>query len=91
VTSTRTPTPPSLLLVPGANFIGWTANDVSPHDALGNMGEVVDVVYSWNTGTRTWDRYGPNLPDYVNTLGQLKKGEAYWIIASGHGAIVLDR
>lgn len=99
VAPTKTPVPtgrpgttpkPSLPLVPGANLTGWTGNDAHPRDALGNMGNVIDVVYSWNPKTRTWDRFGPSLPDYVNTLTLLKKGQAYWIIASSHGAITIE-
>lgn len=95
VAPTRTPVPsapkpPSLPLLPGANLTGWTANDADPREVLGNMGNVVNVVYAWNPNTRTWDRFGPNLPDYANTLKQLKKGQAYWIIASRQGAIVLE-
>ena len=76
--------------MPGANLTGWTGNDVDPREALGHMGNVIDVVYAWNPKSRTWDRFGPSLPDYVNTLTMLKKGQAYWIIASRSGAITLD-
>jgi hypothetical protein len=81
---------PSLPIVPGANLTGWSGENVHPRDVMGNMGSVIDVVYSWNPNTGTWERFGPALPDYVNTLSLLRKGQAYWIIASNHGAIVLD-
>jgi hypothetical protein len=39
----------------------------------------VRVVYGYDSKTRTWLRYGPDLPSFVNTLTEMKNGDAYWV------------
>jgi len=53
------------------------------------MSDVIQVVYGWDPVLRRWERYGPSLPAYVNTLQQLKQGEAYWLIASRASAVTV--
>ncbi len=40
------------------------------------------MVYSWNASTRTWERYGPDLPAFLNNMALLRKGGAYWFLAN---------
>ena len=80
---TATPTTPagSLPLVPGSsNLVGWPGDDQDPKAALKSIEKTIEVVYRWNPTTKKWERYGPDLPDYVNNLLKLRKGEAYWVI-----------
>ena len=56
----------------------------SPSLALTGPGSTaLLVVYSYDPATGTWQRFGPGLPAYVNTLKLLKKGQAYWFITAG--------
>jgi hypothetical protein len=67
--------------VPGsANLVGWPGEDQDPEVALQSISETIEVVYRWNPTAKKWERYGPDLPDYVNNLLKLRKGEAYWVI-----------
>lgn len=83
---TSTPTPvatprPVLPLLPGANLMAWPGSDAPPQVALaGQPG--IQAVYSYNPVTRTWSRYIPALPAFVNDLTMLRQGQAYWFIAS---------
>ncbi len=86
-TNTPQPLPPSLPILPGANFLAWPGGTVSASDALGGHGNVIQIVYSWNPDTGRWEHYGPNLPPYVNSLQWLQTGNAYWFIASGSALI----
>jgi len=89
-TPTRTPVPlPSLPLLPGLNFVAWPGQTTAPGSVLGGMSDVIQVVYGWDPVLRRWERYGPGLPAYVNTLQQLKQGEAYWLIASRASAVTV--
>jgi hypothetical protein len=76
--------------VPGANFLAWPGANVPADQALGGHGNVIQIVYSWNAATRTWEHYGPNLPNYVNSLKFLQSGGAYWFIATGNTVILVD-
>lgn len=72
---------PVLPLLPGANLMAWPGSDAPPQVALaGQPG--IQAVYSYNPVTRTWSRYIPALPAFVNDLTMLRQGQAYWFIAS---------
>ncbi len=88
-TATRTPAasptrqaPPSLPLLPGANLLAWPGADAPPAIALAGQGTAIRMVYSWNASTRTWERYGPDLPAFLNNMALLRKGGAYWFLAN---------
>lgn len=88
-TPTKTPsvTPPSLPIVPGANLLAWPGNNLPPAQALAGLEKQIQIVYSWDPVSGTWQRYGPGLPWYLNTMETMKKGNAYWFIATGSGQI----
>ena len=92
---TATPTPrqgnggaPSLPLSPGANLVAWPGSRVSPAEVFG-PGSQVAAVYEWDPATGTWKRYLPGMPGYLNTLGQLRPGVAYWVIARGQAQVAV--
>jgi hypothetical protein len=89
-TPTPNPLPPSLSLLPGVNLVGWPAKDTDVHKALGGQGNVIKVVYSWNATAGRWDRFGPNMPAYVNSLTTLQQGKAYWIIATAAAQVLIE-
>ena len=39
----------------------------------------VDAVFGYRSD-RTWERFAPNAPNYVNTLDVLAEGTAYWFV-----------
>lgn len=87
-TPTQTPTPRGTLpVLPGANFVAWTGKTATPETALAAVNQDIQVVYGWNSVTRQWERYGPGLPKWVNTLKELKNGDAYWLLATRATAI----
>lgn len=79
---------PSLPLSPGANLVAWPGSPVSPAEVFG-PGSQVAVVYEWDPATGTWKRYLPGMPGYLNTLGQLRPGVAYWVIARGQAQVAV--
>lgn len=82
-TATPTATQPagnSLPLSPGANLVAWGGGNVDPAVAFaGNT--TVAVVYEWDPVTQEWKRFLPGLPGFLNNLGKMKEGGAYWVIA----------
>lgn len=90
-TATPTPTPeaPSFDLQPGANLVAWPGQSFDPALATEQYGAVVRAIYGWDAANQRWLRHFPGLPVYVNTLGQLEPGAAYWFIASGSATITL--
>ncbi len=74
----------------GANLIAWPGVDESPLAAFGGASTSVTAVYSWDAATGTWDVFGPDLPEYVNTLRSVRRGGAYWVIARDAAQIAFD-
>ncbi|MCA9844730.1 MAG: CAP domain-containing protein [Dehalococcoidia bacterium] len=80
-TPTATTPAGSLPLVPGSsNLVGWPGAEGDPETALAPIAKSIEIVFRWNAVTGEWERYGPGLPWYVNSLKKLKPGEAYWVI-----------
>ncbi len=91
-TATATPSPAGTLpLSPGANLVSWPSGDVAPAQALGNTANTISVIYAWDPVNRTWQRYGPGLPSFLNNLPLLHQGQAYWVIAKGPGQLPMAR
>lgn len=101
-TATPTPTatprpsptaPPvqTLPLYPGPNLVTWNSSSQAAADALRPYAASIHMVYSYDPATRAWQRFGPDLPNYVNTLRELREGRAYWVIARAATAITLDQ
>ena len=68
--------------------MAWPGSPVSPAEVFG-PGSQVAVVYEWDPATGTWKRYLPGMPGYLNTLGQLRPGVAYWVIARGQAQVAV--
>ncbi len=86
-TPTKTATPggsntpaPSLALKPGSNLVGWSGNSGTAAQAFKDLPKNVEIVYGWNAQTKQWERYAPGLPAYVNSLKNVQKGAAYWVV-----------
>lgn len=90
-TKTPVPLPPSLPILPGANLLAWPGEAAPPADVLAGHGDVIKIVYSYNPVTQQWERYGPGLPSYVNSLGVLVPGKAYWWVSSGFAQVPYSR
>ena len=61
-------------------------SDLPPAVALAGVPNL-KIVYSYDPATGNWTRYIPGAPAYVNNLLSLKKGSAYWFIATGSAQI----
>ncbi len=73
--------PPAIIqLSPGANLVSWPGPDYSPA-AMSNASAAIDIIYSYDAATGTWQRYGRGLPAQANTLTVLEAGHAYWVMA----------
>ena len=67
-------------LVSGQNLVVWNGEDGADPSAGSAMG--VSGIWSYNTGSGTWDGYFPNAADVPggNTLTSLSNGDAYFVI-----------
>jgi len=45
------------------------------------------IVYAYDPATGNWTRYVPGAPGYLSNLASLKKGGAYWFIATGSAQV----
>lgn len=68
-------------LQPGFNLVGWDREAGPPEDVLQESLDTVRMVYSYDQRTGQWERYGPDLPEWVNSLRNMEHGKAYWIVS----------
>ena len=81
----------ALSLGAGANLVTWPGEDVAPWNVIITSATNVIAIYSYDATTREWRRYSPRLFPVGNTLSMLRKGEAYWIVASGPAELAVGR
>ena len=56
---------------------------MSPQEALSSSNPTaIEVIYVWNAESGRWQRYGPNLPSYLNDLKTIKSGDVIWLSAA---------
>ncbi|MEO8538755.1 MAG: CAP domain-containing protein [bacterium] len=90
-TNAATPGPGnSLPLSPGANLVAWGGGNVDPAVAFAGNSTVA-VVYEWDPATKTWKRYFPGLPGFLNNLKLMREGNAYWVIATTKSSLQMGR
>lgn len=78
-------------LQPGANFVPWSGGEVSAAELLQGAGHGVRMVYRWDDASGTWQRYGPGLPWFVQSLQQVHQGDGLWVVASAQSQLQLAR
>ncbi|MCC6381075.1 MAG: CAP domain-containing protein [Dehalococcoidia bacterium] len=86
-TATATAAPRTLPLYPGANLVTWPNAAMSAREAFGSA--QINIVYTWDPVSGTWQRFGPALPAFVNSLQTAESGRAYWVIAKGVGQLLI--
>jgi hypothetical protein len=79
----------SVALSAGANLVTWPGEDTAPWNVVNASSQNVAAIYSYDATVREWRRYSPRLLTLGNTLTTLRKGEAYWVIASGHAELAV--
>ncbi|MGE0599938.1 MAG: hypothetical protein AB7J35_10280 [Dehalococcoidia bacterium] len=86
--ATATPAPnaddvPVLPFTPGWNLLTWGGEPMSPEKALSSSNPTaIEMIYVWNPETGRWQRYGPNLPAYLNDLKTINSGDVMWLSAT---------
>ena len=63
----------------GANLISWQGPDRDIDDALRNVAHF-SRAYRYDPYTDTWQFWSPDAPDFLNTLSELKSGDALYIV-----------
>ena len=66
-------------LTPGANLVEWAGPEASPAEIVANG--KIEMLYAWDIATQRWVRYGPKLPPYLQTMGNVVAGDRLWVIA----------
>ncbi|MGE3075104.1 MAG: hypothetical protein AB7N24_15220 [Dehalococcoidia bacterium] len=74
---------PVLPFTPGWNLLTWGGEPMSPEKALSSSNPAaIEMIYVWNPETGRWQRYGPNLPAYLNDLKTINSGDVIWLSAA---------
>ena len=63
----------------GPNLISWQGPDRDIGEALRNVAHFSHA-YHYDAYNQTWRFWSPDAPDILNTLGQLKSGDALYIV-----------
>lgn len=69
----------------GANFVTWTGGEVSPDRLFGGESREL-VLYRWDSLRRSWLRYGPGLPAFLQSLHRLRPGDGIWVVRANASA-----
>ena len=73
-------------ILPGFNFVSWTGPSQTPiAEALGEIVDSVDAVFTFNPPTETFESFRPVLPPTLNDPIVLDYGQGLWVLASGAG------
>ncbi len=86
-TLTPTPVPVTaagvhLFLSAGFNLVTYAGPAQPIAQAVASLGTLLVAVYEWDNATERWSRYFSGVPSYVNTLGNLLPGHAYFVVMS---------
>ena len=75
----------TLLSLPsGLNLAGWTGRDgIAVEEAFARFGETLSWAARWNEQTQDYEWYIPRAATHLNTLAELRLGDAVWIEVSG--------
>ena len=65
----------------GANLVAWPTADTDVETALRAFSRPVIAVYEFNSASRSWRRFFPRLPAFMNNLNRLRAGAAYWVMS----------
>lgn len=91
--SSPTPTPVTVTaagiqiwLSEGFNLVTYAGAAQPTAHAIASLTTSVVAVYEWDPATESWRRFIADVPAYVNTLGSLRPGWAYFVVMS-KGAI----
>ena len=66
-------------LVRGWNNVAYMGDTKPPTEALATLGSSYRSVYRWNPAAGKFDMFAPGAPAYVNTLTELRAGDAIWL------------
>ncbi len=75
----------TLLSLPsGLNLAGWTGRDgIAVEEAFARFGETLSWAARWNRQSQDYEWYIPRAAAHLNTLAELRLGDAVWIEVSG--------
>ena len=66
----------------GWNVVLWDGADgAAIADALGDVGDQVDVIYQWDAETQIWRSHRPGAPPILSAFHTFTRGATYWIRA----------
>ncbi|MCC6417836.1 MAG: hypothetical protein IT429_06255 [Gemmataceae bacterium] len=66
-------------LVRGWNNVAYLGETKPPAEALASLGTTYSAVYRWDAAAGDFDMYAPGAPSYVNTISELRAGDAIWL------------
>jgi photosystem II stability/assembly factor-like uncharacterized protein len=79
------PTTTSIPLYAGWNLIGYPAGVARPvPDALASIAGKYTLVFEYDASApdAPWRSYSPQVPDFANTLAEMRPGFGYWVKAT---------
>ena len=73
-----------LSLQSGLNLVGWTGRDgIAVEEAFARFGGTLSWAARWNRQSQDYEWYIPRAAAHLNTLAELRLGDAVWIEVSG--------
>ena len=69
-------------LLAGWNLVGWTGDDASVPDALGDALPAIDSVHTFDAARQAFDTFTTSGPGFLNTLDVILSGAGVWLFAN---------
>ena len=69
-------------LLAGWNLVGWTGDDASVPDALGDALPAIDSVHTFDAARQAFDTFTTSGPGFLNTLDVILSGAGVWFFAN---------
>ncbi len=69
----------TIRLAAGSNMVSWQGPDRDIAEALRNVAHL-ERAYRYDPHTDSWDLYVPGGPSVLNTLGELRSGDAFHLV-----------
>lgn len=70
----------------GANLVTYQGEWRQAASVVAASGGSVSYIYGWDSANQRWLRFIAGAPGYVNTLGVMRTGEAYFVGSASPGA-----
>jgi hypothetical protein len=80
------PSASGTVLTRGWNNVAYMGTEAETREALASIDGKYKAVYQWSASEQEYRMYSPQVPDFANSLPELKTGDSIWIDVTADNA-----